>query len=311
MARTPMRASPGLRPAVGRARVYRLASAFSHGGPICAKSRAAGPPATPRLRSRHWSGGTPRPSRFRRRAVRCGGERRGRTPACRRGSARMATGSRPRTARTGPAMRSPGRRPDHERSADLRGDDLGLLLVPAALQHVLDLQAQPEGQAPHVDALVAGTGILACGDERLYLRSSEPVPAPVMAAAEHRRRARPQVAEADLAAGRRRRWRQRRRAPGGDVRRRWVMISAKLSGRVSSQRVICRVFGTTGPGGAARGHRAESSQNRDLQYLSCHNQPPLPPATVAARSVTRRHHHWSARSRNSCQSQFLVAAARS
>ena len=65
-------------------------------------------------------------------------------------------------------------------------DERRLLLIPAALKHVLHLQPQRPGQSPQVDALGAAPGVLA-GDREL-VRVGPPVlgPAHVMAAAERR-----------------------------------------------------------------------------------------------------------------------------
>jgi len=81
-------------------------------------------------------------------------------------------------------------------------DERRLLLIPAALKHVLHLQPQRPGQLPQVDALGATPSVLAGDGELVRVGPPVLVPPHVMAAAEQRRRARPQVAVAHPAGSR-------------------------------------------------------------------------------------------------------------
>jgi hypothetical protein len=81
-------------------------------------------------------------------------------------------------------------------------DQRRLLLVTAALQHVLHLQPQRLGQRPQIDAFAAAARVLAGDDELVQVRSAVCLPAHVVVLAQRRRRARPQVATGHPAGGR-------------------------------------------------------------------------------------------------------------
>jgi len=126
-------------------------------------------------------------------------------------------------------------------------------LIAAALQHVLHFQAQPAGQALQADVFMPGARVGARGDELLDAGPAAPVPALVVAVAEHRGRLGPQGAVGNPAGGRGRRRRWRRRLPGGQIRAAGAgpPLKVLVTQAVPGQRV-------TAAGDLAAGQRAVS-----------------------------------------------------
>ena len=188
MTRMPCAASPALSPADSRHRHQRLARAASHGWRIGAKSMVATsfPGWMPRLRSRHLSRGysTSQPLPKASCSIRARASRMNWRP--------------PRALMPrGPAFRPLFFRPFQQRGGSRGGQvpqDLlhrdraqpRLPLVPAALQHVLDLQPQPAREAAHVDPLAPEAGIGAGGGELAGVRPAGAPPALAVGVAERR-----------------------------------------------------------------------------------------------------------------------------
>src|SRR6266542_4472894 len=194
MTRMPCAASPALSPADSRHRHQRLARAASHGWLIGAKSMVATsfPGWIPRLRSRHLSRGysTSQPLPKASCSIRARASRVNWRPP----RALMPRGQVPQDLL-------------HRDRAQPR-----LALVPAALQHVLDLQPQPSREAAHVDPLAPEAGIGAGGGELAGVRPACAPPALAVGVAERRGRHRPPAAGGHLAGIR---WRHGRHVAQG------------------------------------------------------------------------------------------------
>ena len=179
-------------------RVYLLASSRSQGWGIPAKLMVASGWSMPRLRSRQMSRGysvsqpAPKASASTA-AARVEDERAPAVPLSRRVRARppvfglLQQGGRARGGQ------------DRDERVTLPGRQSRVLLIAAALQHVLHLQPEPGGQLPQVDVLLAGSRVLAGGGELIDTGTPVVLPAGVVAVAEHRRAAGPQGAVADPA----------------------------------------------------------------------------------------------------------------
>ena len=217
----PCAASPALSPADSRHRHQRLARPASHGWLTGAKSMvaAAFPGWMPKLRSRHLSRGysTSQPLPKASCSIRARASRVNWRPP----RALMPRGLVLRPFFFRPFQQRGGSR-GGQVPQDLlhrNGAQPRLALIPAALQHVLDLQPQPAREAAHVDPLAPEAGIGAGHGELAGLGSAGAPPALVVGMAERRGRHCPPVAAGDLAGIRRRRGRSvvQDRQPAADA----------------------------------------------------------------------------------------------
>ena len=188
------------------------------------------------------------------------------------------------------------REPVHPHRHELRSG-----LIPAALQGVLHFQAQPAGQALQVDVLMPGTRIPARGDELLHVGPAAPVPALVVAVAEHRGRLGPQGAVGDPAGGWGPRRRRRGRLPGGQIRAPGTVppLEVLVAQAMSGQRVTAAgdlaagqraVPGPAGAGGGREYRRIGFACHHPAVTVAPAHLPALGPAgrTPALHKVARR-----------------------